>query len=86
MTLRLDSAQKRAAGFGGCNRYGASFTLAGDSLSFGPGMATKMACPDGMELEDTWLKTLPRIVTFAATESTLVLRTADGPIATLRRP
>jgi heat shock protein HslJ len=86
VTLRLDSARMRAAGFGGCNRYGASYTLRGDSLSFGPGMSTKMACPDGMALEDTWLRTLPRIVTFAATESTLTLKTADGPIATLRRP
>jgi len=86
LTLRLDATSQRAAGFGGCNRYSASYSLRGDSLSFGAGISTKMACPDGMELEDTWLKTMPKIVTFAATESTLTLHAAEGPVASFRKP
>ena len=85
VTLRLDSASGRAAGNGGCNRYSASYSLRGDSLSFGPGMSTKMACPDGMDLEDAWLKTLPNVVTFAATETTLTLNAAEGPVASFRK-
>ena len=78
VTLRFDAATQRAGGFGGCNRYNASYSLRGDSLSFGPGMSTKMACPDGMELEEAWLKALPRVVTFAATE-TNPRRWVEGP-------
>jgi len=86
LTLRLDAASRRAAGFGGCNRYSASYSLRGDSLSFGAGMSTRMACPDGMELEDTWLATMQKIVTFAATETTLTLNAAEGPVASFRKP
>lgn len=85
VSLRLDGASQHAAGFGGCNRYSASYSLRGDSLSFGAGISTKMACPDGMELEDAWLKTMPKVVTFAATESTLILNAAEGPVASFRK-
>jgi heat shock protein HslJ len=85
VTLRLDAASGRAAGFGGCNRYSGSYTLRGDSLSFGAVMATKMACPDGMELEAAWHRTLPTVATFAATETTLTLNAAKGPVAWFRK-
>ena len=61
------------------------YTLHGDSLAFGPAMSTEMACPDGMELEATWHKTLPKVSTYAATESTLTFKTADRPIASFRK-
>jgi heat shock protein HslJ len=54
-TLRLDASANRAVGFAGCNRYSASYTLSGDSLRFGPAIATKMACVDGDELERHYL-------------------------------
>lgn len=34
------------SGNSGCNNYRSSFTLSGDSISFGPVMSTKMACPN----------------------------------------
>ena len=34
----------------GCNHFRASYTLAGDSLRFGPALATKMACADADDL------------------------------------
>ena len=86
LTFRLDAASQRAAGFGGCNLYSASYLLRSDSLSFGAGISTKMACPDGMELEDAWLATMPRIVTFAATETTLTLNATEGRVASFRKP
>lgn len=80
-TLRLDTAAQRAGGNAGCNRYSASYRLSGDSLSFGPGISTKMACPDGMDLENAWLGALAKVATFSATDSTLTLNGADGPLA-----
>jgi heat shock protein HslJ len=82
-TLRLDTEAQRAAGNAGCNRYSATYHLSGDSLSFGPAISTKMACAQGMELETAWLGALAKVVTWSATESTLTLDGADGPLARL---
>jgi heat shock protein HslJ len=85
VTLRLDADTQRAAGFGGCNRYSGSYSLRGDSLSFGAVLSTRMACTDGMELEGAWHKTLPRVVTYSATESTLTLNATEGPVASFHK-
>ena len=80
-TLRFDKAAQRAGGNAGCNRYNASYRLSGDSLSFGPAISTRMACPDGMDLENAWLGALANIKTWSATDSTLTLNGADGALA-----
>jgi heat shock protein HslJ len=82
-TLRFDTQAQRAAGNSGCNRYSATYRLSGDSLSFGPAISTRMACAEGMDLETAWLGALAKIVTWSATESTLTLNGADGPLARL---
>jgi putative lipoprotein len=82
VTLRLDSASGRAAGFAGCNRYSSAYALSADSLSFQMTLSTKMACPDGMEVEQAFLEALPAVRTFQATDSTLTL---DGPNGALAR-
>ena len=83
-TMRFDAKEHRAGGNSGCNRYSASYRLSGDSLSFGPAISTKMACEQGMDLETAWLGTLPKVVSFSATESTLTLHDEAGPVARLR--
>lgn len=80
-TLRLEASTSRAVGFAGCNRFSASYTLAGDSLRFGPAMATKMACADGDELERSFLGALPLVATYEATDSALILKGARGTLA-----
>jgi len=80
-TLRLEASTSRAAGFAGCNRFSGSYTLAGDSLRFGPVMATKMACVDGDELERSFLGALPVVATYEATDSALILKGPGGPLA-----
>jgi heat shock protein HslJ len=80
-TLRLEASTSRAVGFAGCNRFSASYTLAGDSLRFGPAIATKMACVDGDELERSFLGAVPMVSTYEATDSTLILKGPSGPLA-----
>jgi heat shock protein HslJ len=80
-TLRLEATTSRAVGFAGCNRFSASYTLVGDSLRFGPAMATKMACVDGDELERSFLGALPVVATYEVTDSALVLKGSGGPLA-----
>jgi heat shock protein HslJ len=50
-TLVFDADTARAGGFGGCNRWGAGYTVSGDSLRFTAAISTKMACAEGMDLE-----------------------------------
>jgi len=82
-TLTLgDSA--RASGFGGCNRIAGSYELAGDSLRFGPLISTRMACDQGMELEQAYGAALEATRRFRVTEAGLELLGADGVIARFR--
>ena len=85
-TLQFDPTTGRAAGFAGCNRYSAGYTLAGDSLTFGPAVSTKMACADGDELERGYLAMLPAIRSYALSDSTLTLSGSGGPLARFRVP
>jgi heat shock protein HslJ len=83
-TIQFDPATSRAAGFAGCNRYSAGYTLAGDSLTFGPAISTKMACSDGDALERGYLAMLPAIRSYSLSDSTLTLNGSDGPLARFR--
>jgi heat shock protein HslJ len=85
-TIKFDPTTSRAAGFAGCNRYSAGYTLAGDSLTFGPAISTKMACADGDELERGYLAMLPAIRSYALSDWTLTLNGSDGPLARFRAP
>ena len=85
-TLRLDSASARAAGFAGCNRYGAGYVLAGSSLRLTAPLSTRMACMDGMALEAAFLDTLPRITGYRLSEGVLVLTAGESVLATFSRP
>ena len=85
-TIMFDTAAHRASGFAGCNRYGAEFETAGDGLTFGPAMATKMACSEGDELERQYLAVLPEVTSFAVADSMLTLSGAAGPLARFRAP
>ena len=44
--FRLQPADGRVEGDGGCNRFGGSYQLSGDSLRLGPLMSTKRACAE----------------------------------------
>ena len=85
-TIHFDTAAHRASGFAGCNRYSAQYTAAGDSLTFGPAMATKMACSDGDALEREFFAVLPDVTGFQLADTSLTLSGAAGPLARFRAP
>lgn len=72
--LLLDSAQKKAAGFAGCNRFFGTYELDGPALGFGPLAATRMACPDAESaLEAGFLDALARTRDWKITAGELLL-------------
>jgi hypothetical protein len=60
---------------------GEKLARAGNSLRFGPAVATKMACADGDELERRYLEALPVVTTYDATDRALTLKGPGGPLA-----
>lgn len=56
--LIFAAQEQRVSGSGGCNRITGGFELAGDRLHLGRIVATRMACAEGMEQEQRFLKSL----------------------------
>ncbi len=85
--ITFDADEGRAAGFSGCNRFSGSYSREGASehgaaLAFGNMMSTMMACREGMELEQRFLKTLPGVDNFVLDDGSLVLKTGARELAT----
>lgn len=61
-----------------CNSISGTYTAKGDSISFGDGMTTEMAC-DNMETEDALRRILPRIATIDVQNDTVVRLSGSIP-------
>jgi len=67
-------------GSGGCNRLAGGYTQTGDKLSFGPIAGTRMACADGMQVEDALGSALGSTAVFRIEGDRLELRDAAGAL------
>jgi copper homeostasis protein (lipoprotein) len=76
--LTLQAAEKRAVGSSGCNRFTGSYSLQGERLKFGSVASTKMACPQGMDIERAFLDALARTATWRIAGGRLDLLDAAG--------
>ncbi|MEN8042113.1 MAG: META domain-containing protein [Actinomycetota bacterium] len=65
-------------GFSGCNTYRSAYVTDGNQLSFGPGMSTMMACPEGMDVEHRFLGMLEEVASYRTTGGTLELCNEAG--------
>ncbi|MFT3676156.1 MAG: META domain-containing protein [Chitinophagaceae bacterium] len=59
-SINFDSEKSRVSGFGGCNRFGGSYTQAGDSIRFSPLFSTQMYCHESQPTESALLDALQR--------------------------
>lgn len=67
------------SGTSGCNQYGGSYTLEGDTLGFGPLMSTLMACEEpAMSVEAAYLDALGSASTFTIRGNMLEIVYAAG--------
>ena len=71
--LVLVDESKRIRGFSGCNRFTGGYKQSGEQLRFIQLASTGMACIEGMELEQQFLKSLRRTVRFAQQGNYLTL-------------
>lgn len=54
----LESTGQQVRGNGGCNRFFGEFKVGGDSITFSAIGSTRMACPTGEDIEQTFLPAL----------------------------
>lgn len=78
VTLILEDGQ--GGGSAGCNSYGATYDIDGDSLRLGEVMSTMMYCQaEGvMEQESAYLLALSQVKTYSIMDGALYLSLADG--------
>jgi heat shock protein HslJ len=78
--ITLIMANGQAAGYGGCNSYGGSYLVEGDSITFGEMVRTERACEDQQitEQEGRYLQALDSVARFERTDNLLILSDADG--------
>jgi len=84
-TIRFDADTARVGGFGGCNRFGGTYAISGDSLLFGPLIMTRMACAKGMELESELATALATTRRYELSTTQLKLFGPSGPVARFSR-
>lgn len=79
-TVTLSFENGKASGSDGCNRYGASFTVTGDKLTFGKDMmSTMMACPEPVMKQATaFTKALQSTATYKSDGKQLTLLDGSG--------
>jgi heat shock protein HslJ len=76
----LTLAGSSASGFAGCNRLSGSYESAGDSLTFGAMVTTRMHCEGAMALEQRYLAALEATRRYRVAESGLELLDAAGAV------
>jgi len=80
--LVLDGSQNRYSGSSGCNRLTGTIELKDDSLTFGAGASTMMACPDPlMKQEQAFTKMLQSVTAYRISGKTLELLAANKTVA-----
>jgi heat shock protein HslJ len=74
--------ERRVNGFAGCNQWSSTWERRGeDTLLFKPPVSTRMACADGMALEQRFLGIIEQARRLAQRDSTLTLITLTGDSA-----
>ena len=68
------------SGSGGCNRLTGSYEINGDQLKFGQMAGTMMMCPQGMDTEQAFLKSLGQVSKWKITGQSLQLLDSGGKV------
>ncbi|MGE5334702.1 MAG: META domain-containing protein [Nitrososphaerota archaeon] len=82
LTLRFQERDHTVSGFSGCNSYGGSYTISGDSLRFDHMQTTVMACAnaDVMGLEAAYMRALDGVESYHLDGATLSLSGDSGHV------
>ena len=78
--ITLFLANGQAGGYGGCNSYGGTYQVDGDTISFEEIVRTERACQDERvtEQEQRYFQALESAALFERTDNLLILSDSDG--------
>lgn len=82
-TMNFSAKEGKVNGNSSCNNYNATFKTAGNKISFGPIMSTKMACEGNGEA--TFFSTLEKVNTYSVSGNTLTFIMGDIAVMRLHR-
>lgn len=71
--VTLEFRDGRISGFGGCNRYFGSYSNNQQQLHFSGIGITRMACPNGMDIEKSLISSLENTDNYQADNQALIL-------------
>ncbi len=71
--IRFNQSKKSAGGNGGCNAFGSTISVSGNTVSIKDIFSTKMYCEGTQETEDAFFKLLERVNRFEVKDKSLVL-------------
>ncbi|PSW75222.1 hypothetical protein C9J41_00805 [Photobacterium sp. GB-50] len=84
--IQFDMDNKSAHGFSGCNNFQGSFETSNGTLTMGPAAATRKMCMDGMELEKSFLETMPSFASYVIVDNVLTVKDKQGnQVATFKK-
>jgi len=69
--------KNQVRGFSGCNRFSGTYQKKENQLKFGPMAATMMACVEGMEQEQLFLKALGKTTRYTVSGDDLALYSGE---------
>jgi len=78
--VTLETKDNKMHGFSGCNRFFGTYLAKGEIFVFNKMAMTRMACPQGMALEDGFLKALEKTEAYRVRDGVLELRDRDENI------
>lgn len=80
-SLRFNADSALVSGFGGCNRFAGGYTVEGQNLHFAPLAMTKMACTEGMDLEQHFADALGHTNRYELTSAGMTFFNGNTPVA-----
>lgn len=83
-TIEFSVQEQRLGGFAGCNRYNSTYVIEGESITIGPIVTTRMACPD-MDGETKFIQALSDTSTMSASHKTITFSKEGKVVAEFTR-
>ncbi|MFA6059330.1 MAG: META domain-containing protein [Taibaiella sp.] len=84
-SIYFNDSTSRVSGYTGCNGYGASYTLKGNTIKIGDVLSTKMACMPGMKTENKVINVLGNVDNFSISGDKLTLKQGEKVLAEFTR-
>lgn len=82
--IRFDTGKGKAGGKGGCNTFGSTLSVSGDSIRITHLFSTQMYCEEMQATENRFFSQLRQVTRYEIRGNLLLLFTGDNPVLELK--